>query len=135
MHKRIVLSVEEDDAAFQLLKAAFGETQPEAQLFRAADGEEALAFLRKEGSFEQAPRPDLILLNVNPPAKSGLDVLAEIASNESLRSIAVVVLTSSPLQADREKYLALGAQDLLNKPAKFEELVLAVRAASARASG
>jgi len=135
MHKRVILSVEEDDAAFQLLKAAFEEAQPEAQLFRATDGEQALAFLRREESFAQVPKPDLILLNVNPPSKSGLDVLAEIASNESLRSIKVVVMTPSPLQGDREKYLALGAQDLLNKPAKFEELVVAVRSASAKASG
>src|SRR5579875_1179381 len=133
MREHIVLSVEDDDAAFRLLRAAFEETEPAAKLFRARDGEQAIAFLRKTGSFTEAPRPDLILLNVNLPSRPGLEVLAEIAASDSLRSIPVVVLTASPLDSEREKYLALGAQDLLSKPAKFEELVLAVRSASVKA--
>ncbi len=133
MPPRVVLTVEDDDAAFQLLKAAFQETQPEVQLLRANDSEEALAVLRRTGPFAQAPRPGVVLLNGSLPKKAALDVLAEISASESLRSIPVIVLTAPSRRADRERYMALGAQDFLTKPANFDDLVLAVKSASAKA--
>lgn len=134
MNERMVLSVEDDDAAFHLLEIAFNESQPAVNLIRASDGEEALAFLQRLGPFRNAPRPDLVLLNINLPKKSGLEVLAEVAANESLRSIPIVVFTSSSLQSERARCMALGAQDFLTKPASFDGLIDAVRSACARAS-
>lgn len=134
MGRRIVLSVEDDDAAFHLLKVAFEESQPAIELIRASDGEEALAFIQQQGRFENAPRPDLVLMNLNLPKKSGVEVLAEIAANPSLRSIPVVVFTSSSLHAERAKCMALGAQDFITKPLSFDELINVVGAACRRAS-
>lgn len=134
MNERTVLSVEDDDAAFHLLEIAFHESQPAIHLIRVSDGEEALAFLARRGAFHDAPRPDLVLLNMNLPKKSGLEVLAEVAATESLRSIPIVVFTSSTLQSERARCLALGAQDFLTKPANFDGLIDAVNSACARAS-
>ncbi len=129
-----MLSVEDDDAAFYLLRTAFAESQPAVNLIRVSDGEEALAFLQRRGTFHNAPRPDLVLLNINLPKKSGLEVLAEVAAHESLRSIPIVVFTSSTLQSERARCLALGAQDFLTKPANFDGLIDAVNSVCARAS-
>ena len=133
MHERVVLSVEDDDAAFHLLKTAFEEGAPAVELVRVLDGDEALSFLARRSPFKNAPRPSLVLLNINLPKKSGLEVLSEIAANDSLRSIPVVVFTSSSLQAERARCLALGAQDFMTKPASFDGLVEAVRSVCARA--
>lgn len=134
MHARTVLSVENDDAAFHLLKVAFQESQPAVRLVRASDGEGALEFLERRGRFQNAPRPDLVLLNMNLPKKSGLEVLAEVAANESLRSIPVVVFTSSSLYSERARCLALGAQDSITKPSNFEGLINAVNSVCERSS-
>lgn len=133
MGERLVLSVEDDDAAFHLLKTAFEEGAPAVDLVRVLDGDEALKFLERRGRFQNAPRPDLVLLNINLPKKSGFEVLTEVAANDSLRSIPVVVFTSSSLQAEKARCMALGAQDFLTKPASFDGLVEAVRSVCARA--
>ena len=133
MGERLVLSVEDDDAAFHLLKTAFEEGAPAVDLVRVLDGDEALKFLERSGRFQDAPRPDLVLLNINLPKKSGFEVLSEVAADESLRSIPVVVFTSSSLQAEKARCMALGAQDFLTKPASFDGLVEAVRSVCARA--
>ncbi len=134
MSERTVLSVEDDDAAFQLLKIAFTESQAAVHLIRVSDGEEAIAFLERRGTFHDAPRPDLVLLNMNLPKKSGLEVLAEVAASESLRSIPIVVFTASSLQSERARCMALGARDFVTKPANFDGLIDAVKSACARAS-
>lgn len=133
MGDRLVLSVEDDDAAFHLLKTAFEEGAPAVDLVRVLDGDEALKFLERRGRFQNAPRPDLVLLNINLPKKSGFEVLTEVAANDSLRSIPVVVFTSSSLQAEKARCMALGAQDFLTKPASFDGLLEAVRSVCARA--
>lgn len=133
MGDRLVLSVEDDDAAFHLLKTAFEEGAPAVDLVRVLDGDEALKFLERRGRFQNAPRPDLVLLNINLPKKSGFEVLTEVAANDSLRSIPVVVFTSSSLQAEKARCMALGAQDFLTKPASFDGLLDAVRSVCARA--
>lgn len=133
MGARVILSVEDDDGAFHLLKVAFHETDPSVQLVRACDGVEALAFLTQSGPHHNAPRPDLVLLNINLPKKNGMEVLADIAASESLRTIPVVIFTSSELRSEKAHCLALGAQEFLTKPADFDGLLDAVRSACAHA--
>lgn len=132
MGKRVVLSVEADDAAFKLLQTAFREAQPEVELLRAHDGEQALQFLHRASGHENAPRPDLILLNLDLPRKSGLEVLAGIAANESLRVIPVTIFTTSGLYREAAEARALGAHNFLAKPTSFSSLVEAVNSAWAR---
>ena len=135
MGERVILSVEDDDGAFHLLKVAFQETEPDVHLIRACDGVEALSFLSRADGYQNAPRPDLVLLNINLPKKNGLEVLAEMAASESLRSIPVVVFTSSSLRAEKARCMALGAQEFLTKPSDFDGLLDAVKSACARAGG
>ena len=93
------------------------------QFFRATDGEHATNFLLRHGAFSDAPRPDLVLLDLNLPRKSGLDVLAEIKSNPRLRDIVVVVFSTSAQLYDRERSLELGADEYVGKGDSFDSFV------------
>lgn len=93
------------------------------------DGEEAMAFLRKEGAYRDAHRPDLILLDLNLPRKDGREVLADMKADEALRSIPVVVLTSSRAEEDVARSYDLQASAYVSKPvdlAGFGEIVKAI---------
>lgn len=127
--KRTVLSVEDDDAAYFLIGKAFREVGARLELERVENGEEALEFLRHSGRFSNARRPSLILLNINLPRISGPEVLAAIHEDESLRDIPVVMFSSSHLDADRAKCLALGARQFITKPNSYREFVNAIRSA------
>ena len=129
MAQRVLLYVEDDDAAFLTMELALREFQAPIELHRAADGEQALAFVCKEAPYEGAPRPDLILLDLNLPKKSGIEVLAELKGDESLRSIPVVMFSSSLREIDRDRSLELGAEQYLTKPSSFERFVEAVKRA------
>jgi two-component system, chemotaxis family, response regulator Rcp1 len=85
------------------------------------DGVEALAYLRQEGKYTDAPRPDLILLDLNLPKKDGRQVLAAIKNDENLRRIPVVVLTTSGDQEDIKQAYDLNANCFLTKPVDFEQ--------------
>jgi CheY-like chemotaxis protein len=127
----VVLNVEDDDAAYHLLEIAFGEALSSAQIYRAIDGYEAMDFLQQSGRFADAPRPSLILCNLNLPKMGGLEVLTAIKANPSLSSIPVVVFTSSTLDADRAKCMALGAKAFITKSPDFDGFVHQVRSACA----
>ncbi|MDQ2844364.1 MAG: response regulator [Acidobacteriota bacterium] len=129
MGAKILLYVEDEDAAFLLFQTALKTANIEVQLHRASDGEQALAFLRATGSFGQRPRPDLVVLDLNLPRKDGLDCLSEIREDDELRALPVVVFTSSSLSADKRRSLALGAQDYITKPFTYDSFVEAVKAA------
>jgi CheY-like chemotaxis protein len=135
MAQRVLLYVEDDDAAFLTMQLALREFQAAIELHRAADGEQALAFVRKKAPHEDAPRPDLILLDLNLPKKSGIEVLAELKGDESLRSIPVVMFSSSPRAIDRDRSLELGAEKYLMKPSSFERFVEAVKRACSLPEG
>jgi CheY-like chemotaxis protein len=96
-----VLLVEDNPGDVRLTIEALRESKVLVSLSFAEDGEKALAFLRREGDFRQAPRPDLILLDLNLPRKDGREVLAEIKADTSLRRIPVVVLTTSRAEETR----------------------------------
>jgi CheY-like chemotaxis protein len=118
-----VLLVEDNPGDVRLTMEAFKEGKVRHHLSVVGDGVEALTFLHREGSYASAPRPDLILLDLNLPKKSGRDVLAEIKVEEDLKGIPVVVLTTSNAEKD-----ILGAYDLhascyITKPVDFPQFV------------
>jgi CheY-like chemotaxis protein len=91
------------------------------------NGEEALAFLRKEGKYSISPTPGLVLLDLNLPRKSGLEVLQQIKSDDKLKMIPVVVLTSSKAEEDVAKSYGFHANCYITKPVEFAKLADAVR--------
>ena len=131
MNQRVLLYVEDEDAAVFLLETALKEAHIDVSLYRVADGDEALAFLKRSGAYSNVPRPDLVLLDLNLPRRTGLEVLSEMRNCDDLRSLAVVVFTSSSLPVDKRKSMALGAQEYITKPASFEGFVAAVKSACA----
>jgi CheY-like chemotaxis protein len=132
---RTILSVEDDDAVQFLLQIALEkQVGGDFELLRVLSGEEGLAFLRTTGVYAHAPKPDLVLLNLDMPGISGLEVLARMREDDSLKSIPAVVFTSSDLNKDRAECLALGARDFLSKPNDFEGVVQAVKPACAYAA-
>jgi CheY-like chemotaxis protein len=92
------------------------------------DGCEALEFLRRTGKFANASRPDLILLDINMPRKNGCEVLEEVRSDEDLRLIPIVILTSSEAEDDIRRSYELGANCFVIKPADLDEMVRVVQA-------
>src|SRR3954452_1949738 len=125
--KPVVLSVEDNDDAYFLIRSAFNEIRRDFELQRVEDGDHALAFLQQDGRYRDAPRPVLVLLNMNLPRVSRPEVLARMQSDDSLRSIPVVIFSSSKLDADRAKCLALGAREFITKPMHYAGFVDAVR--------
>ncbi len=129
MGARVLLYVEDEDAAFSLFQTALKAAEIEVQLHRASDGEQALDFLRQTGLFLKRPRPDLVVLDLNLPRKNGLDVLSEMKGDDDLQGITVVVFTSSSLTADKRRSMALGAHDYITKPFTYDGFVEAVKMA------
>jgi CheY-like chemotaxis protein len=129
MDERVLLYVEDEDAAVFLFETALKEAGIQLRLCRVSDGEQALAFLRHKDAYEGAPTPDLVLLDLNLPRKNGLDVLAEINRNDEFRKIPTVVFTSSSLASDRNQSISLGAQEYITKPSTFDGFIKAVKAA------
>ena len=127
--RRVVLSVEDDNAAYFLIRQAFRDMGLELALQRVLDGRDALDFLKQTGRYKDASKPSLILLNMNLPRMSGLELLAEMRAHGLLQDVPVVVFSSSRLDADRAKCLALGAREFIAKPSDYDEFVQAVRSA------
>ncbi len=121
-----ILLVDDDPDDVILTREELQGQQFQSELSAVEDGVEAMAFLRREGKYCKAQRPDVILLDLNMPRKSGREVLAEIREAPDLRNIPVVVLTSS--QADRDMIQA-GAlhANFLNKPVTANELLNVLR--------
>ena len=111
--KRIVLSVEDDDSVYFLIRAALDDLASEFELQRSVNGEDALDVLKQSGNFSNALKPSLILLDMNLPRISGPEVLAEIQADRSIRDIPVVMFSASRLDSDRARFLALGARQFI----------------------
>jgi CheY-like chemotaxis protein len=122
-----VLLVEDDPGDTLMIKEAFEDNKVRNRLSTVADGVEALAFLRREGEFGDAPRPDLILLDLNLPRKDGRQVLEEIKDDAELRTIPVVVLTTSEAEEDILRSYALHANAYVTKPVDFDRFIEVVR--------
>ena len=122
-----VLLVEDDPGDVVLIEEAFEENKVRNELSSVSDGVDALRFLRREGEFADAPRPDLILLDLNLPRKDGREVLAEIKTDPELRSIPVVVLTTSKAEEDILRSYDLHANAYVTKPVDFNRFIEVVR--------
>ena len=118
-----VLLVEDNEADVRLTHEALREAGENVRRSAVADGDVALAYLRRESGYEDAPRPDLVLLDLNLPRKNGLEVLEEMRGDEQLRSIPVIVCTSSSARQDVEASYALGANAYVVKPLELDEFM------------
>lgn len=123
-----VLLVEDDPGDVLMTREAFQDYKIANELTVVSNGEDAVAFLRKEGSFTGAPTPDLVLLDLNLPRRDGREVLREIKGDPALRRIPVVVLTTSDAEEDVLSSYDLHANAYVRKPVDFEQFVAAVRA-------
>jgi CheY-like chemotaxis protein len=126
-----MLLVEDSPGDVRLTMEAFRDADASIEFSVAFDGVEAMAFLRQEGIHAEAPRPDIILLDLNLPRMDGREVLALIKSDELLKAIPTIILTTSQSEADIVKSYQLQANCYLNKPvqlAAFEALVSSINA-------
>jgi len=122
-----ILLVEDNPADARLTMEALKDGKVKNNLAMVQDGVEAMAYLRNQGKYAEAVRPDLILLDLNLPKKDGREVLAEVKSDPALRSIPVVVMTVSKAEEDIIKSYDLHANCYVNKPVDFEQFMRVVR--------
>ena len=122
-----ILLVEDSPGDIRLTQEAFKEGKLVNRLHVVQDGEAAMAFLRREGAYAQAIRPDLILLDLNLPKKDGREVLAEIKADGALRRIPVVVLTTSRAEQDVLKVYDLHANCYITKPVDLDQFLKVVQ--------
>ena len=118
-----ILLVEDNPGDATLTMETFEHAHLRNNLHVVEDGVEALSFLRREDSYVDAPRPDLILLDLNLPRKDGRKVLKEIKADESLKTIPVVVLTTSAAEEDIHKSYGLHANCYIRKPIDLKQFV------------
>lgn len=122
-----ILLVEDNPGDVRLTREALKEGKVRNNLHVVGDGVEALAFLRREGQYTNAPWPDVILLDLNLPKKDGREVLAEIKDDPNLKRIPVVILTTSAAEQDILKTYNLHANCYVTKPVDFEQFITVVR--------
>ena len=121
-----ILLVEDDPGDVELTREGLQTAKMVLNLHVAENGEKALQFLTRVEPFHDAPRPDMILLDLNMPKKNGLETLREIKADPALRSIPVVVLTTSEAEADISGCYDLGANCYITKPVSFEAFIKVV---------
>jgi CheY-like chemotaxis protein len=122
-----ILLVEDDPGDVLITREAFAENKVRNRLDVVSDGEAAMAYLRRQGDFAAAPRPDLVLLDLNLPRKDGHEVLAEVKSDPDLQRIPVVILTTSDAEEDILRSYNLHANAYVTKPVDFERFLTVVR--------
>ena len=128
IHRSIyVLLVEDNLGDATLISEAFKNSKKPILIARVKDGEEALQYLRREGCYDKAFRPDLILLDLNMPKKSGLEVLGEIKTDPRLSEIPVVILTNSKLESDVKRAYESRANYYMIKPSDLDQLFESMR--------
>jgi len=123
-----ILLVEDNPGDVRLIREAFRDSKTINQLHAVPDGNEALAYLRKEGAYRSATRPNLILLDLNLPRMDGRDVLSELKADPQLRGIPVVIVTSSKVQEDIVKSYDHQANCYITKPLDLEKFFEVVKA-------
>ena len=123
-----ILLVEDNPGDADLAREALETSKVHNSLHVVGDGEAAMAFLRQQGNYAAAPRPDLVLLDLNLPKKDGREVLAEIKSDENLKCIPVVVLTTSKAEEDILKTYNLHANCYISKPIDLNQFIKVVQA-------
>ena len=132
MHRRAIrrpieiLLVEDNPADVRLTRETFKDSRVENNLNDVPDGDEAIAFMRQEGKYRDAPRPDLVLLDLNLPKRSGHEVLKEIRSDSTLRGIPVVILTISEDRRDILESYDMNANCYITKPVDLKRFITVV---------
>ena len=121
------LLVEDNEADIRLTREVFADGRFLNKLSVVRDGEEAMAFLKRRAPYANAPRPDLVLLDLNLPRKDGREVLAEMKNDEELRRIPVVILTTSRAEADVVRTYELHANCYIVKPVDLSQFISVVR--------
>ena len=122
-----VLLVEDDPGDVLMTREAFEDNKLRNRLWVVSDGVSALEFLRKEGEHADSPTPDLILLDLNLPRMDGREVLQALKADADLRSIPVVVLTTSEAEEDVVRSYSLHANAYVTKPVDFDRFIEVVR--------
>ena len=122
-----ILLAEDNEGDARLAKEAMRDSKIRNTICHVPDGVEAMAFLRREGKYAKAPRPDLILLDLNLPRKDGREVLADIKEDEDLKRIPVVILTVSNDEADILRSYNLHANCYITKPIDLAQFLNVVR--------
>lgn len=122
-----ILLVEDNPGDVRLTREALMEAGIDGNLHAVADGVEGLAFLRREGAYAEAPRPDMLLLDLNLPKKSGLELLSEMREDEGLKDIPVVILTTSGAKEDVMGAYALHANFYVIKTLDVEEFINVIK--------
>ncbi len=122
-----ILLVEDNPGDVRLTREALSEGRVANTLHVACDGVEALAFLRREGEYQGAPRPDLILMDLNMPRMDGRELLAQIKQDKDLKRIPVVVLTTSASEADVFRSYSLHANCFITKPVDLDQFIHVIR--------
>ena len=122
-----ILLIEDNPADIRLTREAMKDSRITNNMDVVTDGVEALSFLKKEGRYSEATRPDLILLDLNLPKKDGRELLGDIKSDPELKSIPVVVLTTSEAEQDIVKTYNLHANCYIAKPVELEKFITVIR--------
>ena len=122
-----ILLVEDNPGDVRLTTEAFRDARVRNRLHVAIDGVDALAFLRREGRHREAPRPDLILLDLNLPKRTGREVLEEIKEDKNLKHIPVVILTTSQAERDILESYRLRANAYVTKPVDLEQFLKVIQ--------
>jgi CheY-like chemotaxis protein len=121
-----ILLLEDEPADANLVRIALLENRIFCRLHHVLDGEEGLAFLRRQGTYADAPHPHLILLDINMPRMNGHEFLAVVKADAQFKRIPVVVLTTSEVQRDVEASYQLGAAGYITKPVDFAQFASAI---------
>ena len=122
---KVVLHVEDDDAAAYLFRVALEEANIPAVVYRVSDGEQALAFLSKKAPYEHAPQPRVAIIDLNLPRVDGWAVLDEVQRS----GLPAIIVTTSTSRVDRTRALSLGARAYVTKSSSFDDFVFAIRTA------
>jgi CheY-like chemotaxis protein len=122
-----ILMVEDNRDDVELVREAFKDLKTDVEVYVAENGVEAMSFLRREGKYANAPHPHIVVLDLNLPKKNGHEVLAEIKSDEELRRIPVVIMTTSDHKGDIKRAYDSHANCYIVKAANFNESVKTVK--------
>ena len=123
-----ILLVEDNPADARLIDEVFKDTNVKNKLHVVKDGVEAMDFLNKMNEYSDAPQPDIILLDLNLPRKDGREVLKEVKKNEDLKSIPIVILTTSSAKEDVIKTYNNHANCYITKPVDFDQFLMVINA-------
>ncbi len=132
MKPPVLLHIEDDDASAFLFRAALEEANVPAVVYRVASGEQAASFLRGSGAYQDAPRPEILVVDLNLPGMDGWQIIRMVQASELLRSIPIAILTTSNAERDMQRALAAGVQEYIAKPNSFRDLVNELKSAYSR---